>query len=66
MTPKYPEITVQLVGQDGNAFLILAKTQKALRKAKVAPEEINLFLEQATAGDYNELLSIVQQWVTVC
>ena len=31
MTVKYPEITVELIGQDGNAFAILGAVHKALK-----------------------------------
>ena len=35
MQPKYPEIRVQLVGQDGNAFAVIDLVQRALRRADV-------------------------------
>ena len=31
--PKFPEIDVQLTGEDGNAFAVLGKVSKALRRA---------------------------------
>ena len=30
---KYPEIEVELVGQDGNAFVILGAVRRAMRNA---------------------------------
>jgi hypothetical protein len=33
MEPRYPDITVKLIGQDGNAFAILARCRAAMRRA---------------------------------
>jgi hypothetical protein len=65
MDVKYPNITVKLIGQDGNAFSILGIVNKALKKNKVSQEEIDLFNKEATNGDYNHLLQIVMKWVSV-
>jgi hypothetical protein len=62
---RYPEIEVELVGQDGNAFAILGKVQKALRRAHVSEEEIKEYYDEATAGDYNHLLRTTMDWVEV-
>ena len=64
-TPKYPQIRVKLVGEDGNAFAILGKVQKALRKGGVAKVEIDKYLEEATSGDYDHLLTTTMEWVEV-
>lgn len=63
MQPKYPEIRVKLVGEDGNAFAILGRVQKALRKAKVPAAEVTAFFAEATSGDYDHLLATCQKWV---
>jgi len=63
--PKYPDIEVQLTGRDGNAFGILGNVQKAMRRANVSKEEINEFMEEATSGDYNDLLCTAMKWVSV-
>jgi hypothetical protein len=62
---KYPNITVQLTGEDGNAFYVLGKVLKALRKAKVSDEEINAFSKEAMSGDYDHLLQTCMEWVNV-
>ena len=62
---KYPNIEVQLTGNDGNAFAILAAVTKALRKNKVSKEEIDQFQKDAMSGDYNNLLTTCMKWVTV-
>ena len=43
--PKHPEIVVELVGGDGNAFAIFGSVVRALRAAKLPDdEEIKQFL----------------------
>ena len=53
MKPKYPDIKVQMVGRDGNAFSILGRVTKALRNARVPIEERKKFQAEATKTDYN-------------
>lgn len=62
---RYPEVEVQLSGEDGNAFDILGRVAKALRRAGVEQSEIDDFNTQATSGDYSNLLGVCAQWVTV-
>ena len=64
-TIKYPNITVQLTGNDGNAFAIMGATTRAMKLAKVSPEEINAYREQAMSGDYDHLLQVTMEWVNV-
>ncbi|GIU69001.1 MAG: hypothetical protein KatS3mg002_0237 [Candidatus Woesearchaeota archaeon] len=56
---------VNLIGEDGNAFYILAIVRKALMKNNVSLEEINLFMEEATSGDYDHLLQTAMKWVNI-
>jgi len=65
MEVKYPDITVALVGGDGNAFMILGKIMGAMRKAKVPQKEMDIFKEEATSGDYDNLLATCMKWVNV-
>jgi Domain of unknown function (DUF4314) len=61
--PRYPEVQVQLSGEDGNAFAILGRTAAALRAAGVPSEEIDAFFAEATSGDYDHLLHTTMAWV---
>ena len=63
--PKYPEVVVELSEQDGNAFSILVRVRRAMRRADVDQNEIALFRKEATSGDYDNLLQTVMRWVTV-
>ena len=62
MTPKHPNITVELVGQDGNAFAILGRCQQAARDAGLEKAEIDTFIAEATSGDYDHLLQTAMRW----
>lgn len=64
-TPKYPNIKVQLTGEDGNAFFILGKVGKALKRAGLPQAEVDAFYSEAKAGDYDHLLGTAMRWVEV-
>lgn len=63
--PRYPEVEVELVGQDGNAFAILARVQGAMRRAGVPKADLDAFRDEATSGDYNHLLQTCTRWVSI-
>ena len=65
MTTKYPEITVQLTGNDGNAFAVMGSVKKALRRANVSADEISEYIKQSMSGDYDNLLRVAMEWVVV-
>lgn len=65
MTPKYPDVEVQLTGEDGNAFAILGAVTKAMKRAGVEKAERDEFMNEATEGDYDHLLQTCMKWVTV-
>jgi hypothetical protein len=65
MVPKYPDITVQLTHEDGNAFAVLGKVSRALRQAGVPDDERQAFMAEATGGDYEGLLQTIMRWVEV-
>jgi hypothetical protein len=62
---KYPAVKVKLTGEDGNAFAILGRVQRALRRAGVLNGEIESFVAAATRGDYDHLLRTCMEWVDV-
>lgn len=62
---RYPSITVELIGQDGNAFFIIGRVRQALRRAGVSMEEVDTFAEEAMSGDYDHVLQTVLTWVDV-
>ena len=58
-------VKVKLVGEDGNAFAIISRVTKAMRRAKVDPEIIKHYQEEATSGDYDNLLQVTMEYVEV-
>jgi hypothetical protein len=62
---KYPDIEVELVGRDGNAFAIMGAVSKALRRASVSQDEIDKYLDESRSGDYDNLLATATRWVSV-
>ena len=60
--PIYPDVQVQLVGEDGNAFAILGRVSQALRRAGHG-DAVKAFHNEATSGDYYHLLRTCMEWV---
>jgi hypothetical protein len=71
--PRYPDVEVQLTGEDGNAFAVLGNVQRELRAyfredgwtTGEAMKEINAFQDEAMSGDYDHLLRTCMGWVSV-
>lgn len=61
---RFPDVTVELTGEDGNAFAVMGAVNKALRRAghRDATTE---FMAEAMSGDYNHLLQTCMKWVNV-
>ena len=66
MNPKYPELEAQfcLSGPDGNAFIILCRVSRLLRDAGHG-DEVEVFRDEATSGDYENLKACVERWISV-
>lgn len=62
---RYPNVTVQLTGNDGNAYAIIGTVIRGLKEADVSVEERDAFREEATSGDYDHLLQTAMKWVAV-
>ena len=60
-SPKYPQITIQLVGEDGNAFAILGRVSKAMKRNKIY-DKWGEFHAEATSGNYDNLIMTVLRW----
>lgn len=56
---------LRLVGEDGNAYYIMAAARKAARKAGLPPEECERLIAEMTGGDYNNLLSVAMKYFNV-
>ncbi len=62
--PKYPDVEVQLSGEDSNSMFIIGRVRKALRGADVPKNELDAFTEDAMSGDYDHVLQTCMSWVT--
>ena len=62
---KYPNVTVRLVGEDGNAMVIMGLVSQALKKAGASKQEIATFRQECMSGDYDNLLRVCMEWVNV-
>ena len=65
MNVKYPDIVVQLSGQNGNGFVIVARVMEALEGARVEQSIIEQYQLDALSGDYGHLLLTTMKWVRV-
>jgi hypothetical protein len=61
MKVKHPQIIVPLVGEDGNAFAILARVMRVMKRNGIY-DQWDEFHTEATSGDYDHLLRTVVQW----
>ena len=62
---KYPNIDVQLTGEDGNAMFIIARVRKALKRNGVSTEELTEYTNESMSGDYDKVLTTASAWVNV-
>ena len=65
MQTKYPHITVELTGINGNAFSILGACRRAAERAKLPQEEIDTFYTEATSDDYDHLIQTAMRWFNI-
>jgi len=57
--------TVQLTGQDGNAFSILGRVKNALIRSGADKEYVDKFITEATSADYDHLLTVSMKYADV-
>ena len=63
--PRFPDIHVDLSEHDGNAYFIMARVAKALRRHGVDEGQIEEYRTLAMLGDYDNLLQVTMEWVDV-
>lgn len=64
-TVKFPNVEVQLTGEDGNAFFIIGRVSAALKAGGATPEQVKEFTHEAMSGDYDNVLRTCMRWVEV-
>ncbi len=60
---KYPDVTVGISKERGEALSIVSRTSKALKRAGVHPSIAKEYREEAMSGDYDHLLQVTMAWV---
>lgn len=53
---------VSLAGEDGNAFAIMGRVAKGLRRAGNSKEVVDEYKRLATEGDYDNLLRVSMEY----
>lgn len=61
-TIKYPHILVD-IDYGANAFEIMGRVQREMRRAGLSQEILNQYFAEATAGDYEQLWEVTLRWV---
>lgn len=64
-TKPKTNVRVRLVGQDGNAFMVMGLVIKAMRRAGVSDEIRTAYQREAMSGDYGNLLRVTMDYVEV-
>lgn len=57
--------TVQLTGQDANAYAIIGACRRAAKKAGWSREKIQKVTDEMTSGDYDNLLVVAIKYFNV-
>jgi len=61
----YPEVEVNLVGQDGNAMFIIGRVQRQLKRAGLRAQASKFTHDAVNSESYEDLLALVLRTVTV-
>lgn len=59
-----PKPFFNLDGQDGNAMMLIGGARKAMRRAGVSKDVLDIFSTEATSGDYDHVLQTVMAYAT--
>jgi predicted CoA-binding protein len=52
-------VKCNLVGVNGNAWVLMGTWQNAAKKQKTPPEEIKAVMDDCMSGDYDHLLQVL-------
>lgn len=63
--PKYPDVHVQLTGEDGNAYSIIGRVAKALRRSVDNDAASEFTTAAMNCGSYDQLLVLAMETVNV-
>ena len=55
-----------LEGQEGNAYSLLGYTEDAMQDSGFTKDDVNKMYEEATSGDYNNLICVCSDYCAKC
>ena len=59
---KFKKVKCKISGEDGNAFAILGRVQRAVKREGL-DHLVEKYIVEATSGDYEYLLRVTMQYV---
>ena len=65
MTPKFPNISVDLTAVDSNAYSIMGAVTTAMRRGGCSRDEQDAYRKEAMSGDYDNLIQVSMRTVNV-
>ena len=65
MDVKFPDVTVQLTGEDGNVFGVIGRVAKALKRAGHVEGAAEFTAAAFASKSYDEVLRLAMQTVEV-
>ncbi len=65
MSVKYPDVKVQLSGEDGNVFAVIGRVSKALKRAGLRNEAEEFTKTAIESGSYDAVLRFCMDTVDV-
>jgi hypothetical protein len=66
--PKHPNVIVRLAkpsSPSSNAFAIIANVERAMLDAKVPKPEVDAYVQTAMSGDFENLMQVTHEMVTI-
>jgi len=55
-----------LIGIDGNAYSLMGYTKRAMTETGFSKADTDKMIEDATSGDYNNLICVCDSWIQKC
>lgn len=65
ITPKFPDAVLDTTTISGNAFAVMSEARRAMSRVGATQADLDAYSEAAMAEDFDNLLRVTMQWVTV-
>jgi hypothetical protein len=66
VSPKFPDVSIKLTeGEKGYPVTTIVRVRHELRAAGASKEEIEQFMHESVAGNYDRVLGICKKWVNI-